>query len=202
MSLWLWRLLDACGLMLTCHCHTLSVKLMGTRCGKSVLQSLSFSPDNWQCVTAIVCFLYDSVMASILAACFKNVVTFICARLPILVIGRWLCFIAHEPVMNPWGCFDFVKCASTCTCTMCAVLFVSLYITVYVCLSCCVYKYIFCTECTKGLGLSKSTIRPALYFTMSHTHILLLAPDKSWQNVRTTCLLEKQISGMGNNASR
>lgn len=48
---------------------------------------------------------------------------------------------------------------------MCAVLFVSLYITLYVCLSCCVYKYIFCTECTKGLGLAESTIRPVLYLT-------------------------------------
>lgn len=79
-------------------------------------------------------------------------------------------------------------------CTMCAVLFVSLYIDVYVCLSCCVYKYIFCTECTKGLGLAKSTIRPALYFCLTNTshqvpteHHLMFA--------------EGQICGMGNNAS-
>lgn len=34
----------------------------------------------------------------------------------------------------------------------------------------CVYKYIFCTECTKGLGLAKSTIRPALYLCLTKTH--------------------------------
>lgn len=48
----------------------------------------------------------------------------------------------------------------------CVVLFVYLYINV--CLS-CVYKYIFCTECTKGLGLAKSIIRPALYFCLTNT---------------------------------
>ena len=149
--------------MLTWHCHTLSVKLMGTGCREQVLQPLSFSSGNGHGVNAVVCFLYDSVTASISAACFKkNVVPFTCACLPILVIGRWLWFIAHESVVNQQGCFDFVKRESTCTCTMCEVLFVSLYINVYVCLSCCVYKYIFCTECTKGLGLAKSTIRPAL----------------------------------------
>lgn len=59
----------------------------------------------------------------------------------------------------------------------CVVLFVSLYITVYVCLSCCVYKYIFCTECTKGLGLAKSTIRPALSFSLTNTSHFWLLPN-------------------------
>lgn len=40
----------------------------------------------------------------------------------------------------------------------------------------CAYKYIFCTRCTKGLGLARSTIRSALFLSVS---VLQTCPPQS-----------------------
>lgn len=54
--------------------------------GKQMLLSLSFSSGDGRRANATVSFLYDGVVVSILAACFRCV-TLTCACLPILVIG-------------------------------------------------------------------------------------------------------------------
>lgn len=123
-----------------------------------------------------VCFLDDSVTVSISAACFKMLFhmcasAYLSNRLMVMFHCSWIGGRINRAVELSCETWEHIYVYHVCG-PVCLFVY-KLYM--YVCPV--VYKYIFCTECTKGLGLAKSTIRPALYFSLTSTSHSWLLPN-------------------------